>query len=212
MTVLLLLLLACGGGTDEPQVTEYIVVRGDSLSVIAHNHGVTVDQLRAWNDLDGDGLEIGQVIRIEVAIAAPASPAKAGGPRRAATSKSVPTEAGEAPLPSPRAKKCIPPPTGDGLADEGAVASAGLDRGRVKAGMDSIIGYTLRCVPPRSGTIETEITVGCNGLVSDVRVLDAGPYDAAVGACVQDTLKHGEFDAHQLPDGMTFRYPLVFNF
>ena len=44
--------------TPEP----YVVQKGDTLFVIARDHGVTVDDLRRWNGIDGDLIEVGQVL------------------------------------------------------------------------------------------------------------------------------------------------------
>ncbi len=46
------------GGGSEPSY--YTVVRGDTLYRIAREHGVTVRQLKQWNDLTGDTISIGQ--------------------------------------------------------------------------------------------------------------------------------------------------------
>lgn len=43
---------------------EYVVVKGDSLTKIAHNHGVTVDQLRIFNEMKNDRIVIGQVVKV----------------------------------------------------------------------------------------------------------------------------------------------------
>lgn len=43
---------------------EHVVVKGDSLTKIAHANGVTVDQLRIFNDLKNDRIVIGQVVKV----------------------------------------------------------------------------------------------------------------------------------------------------
>ena len=50
---------------DQARVT-YEVVRGDTLFVIAKQHGVTVDQLRSWNGIQGDLIEVGDQLTIYV--------------------------------------------------------------------------------------------------------------------------------------------------
>jgi len=40
------------------------VVKGDTLSVIAERHGVTVADLRNWNHLKNDNIRLGQSLRI----------------------------------------------------------------------------------------------------------------------------------------------------
>jgi N-acetylmuramoyl-L-alanine amidase len=43
---------------------EHIVARGESLSLIAQRHGVTVSALRSVNKLRGDTVHVGAVLRI----------------------------------------------------------------------------------------------------------------------------------------------------
>src|SRR5690606_11104658 len=43
----------------------YTVSKGDTLSVIAKKHDVTVAQLRDWNHLKNDNLKIGQVLHLD---------------------------------------------------------------------------------------------------------------------------------------------------
>ena len=47
-----------------PTTVLYRVRKGDTLYVIARRHGVTVDDLRAWNNLRGSALSIGTRLRI----------------------------------------------------------------------------------------------------------------------------------------------------
>lgn len=53
--------------------TRYTVRRGDTLSLIATRHGVTVAALRAANSLRGDHIQVGQVLTIPAAGASVAS-------------------------------------------------------------------------------------------------------------------------------------------
>ncbi|MDI1312340.1 LysM peptidoglycan-binding domain-containing protein [Prosthecobacter sp.] len=69
-----------------PAMLEHVVVKGDSLTVIARAHGVTVDQLRIFNDLKNDRIVLGKVVKvpgaddikamIEIAVAAEKAAAK----------------------------------------------------------------------------------------------------------------------------------------
>ncbi len=45
---------------------QYIVQAGDNLWSIANQHDVTVDELKAWNYLTGEALQVGQVLVIKV--------------------------------------------------------------------------------------------------------------------------------------------------
>ena len=46
------------------QAADYTVVGGDTLSKIARKHSVSVDDLRKWNHLRGDMLQVGQVLKL----------------------------------------------------------------------------------------------------------------------------------------------------
>lgn len=52
------------GGDKQSTQREYQVVSGDTLSVIASRHGVALNVLRQTNDIKGDKIRIGQVLRI----------------------------------------------------------------------------------------------------------------------------------------------------
>ena len=47
-----------------PTGNEYRIQSGDTLSAIAIRHGVPVSQLKQANDLNGDVIRVGQVLRI----------------------------------------------------------------------------------------------------------------------------------------------------
>ncbi len=63
--------------------TVYRVKRGDNLSTIAQRHGVTVGQIRNWNDLSGSTIRSGQRLTLYTDGSAPASASSA--PVRAAS-------------------------------------------------------------------------------------------------------------------------------
>ncbi len=72
---------------------EHVVVKGDSLTKIAHANGVTIDQLKIFNEMKNDRIVIGQVVKVPgendvkamIAAAAPAKePAKVEAPKKAA--------------------------------------------------------------------------------------------------------------------------------
>ncbi|WHZ19952.1 MAG: phosphate ABC transporter, substrate-binding protein PstS [Rhodanobacteraceae bacterium] len=46
------------------QAVDYTVASGDTLSKIAKKHSVSVDDLRKWNHLRGDMLQVGQVLKV----------------------------------------------------------------------------------------------------------------------------------------------------
>ncbi len=43
----------------------YTVVKGDTLSQIAHQHGISVTQLKNWNQINAHIIQVGQVLKIE---------------------------------------------------------------------------------------------------------------------------------------------------
>lgn len=52
--------------STEPQLLTHLVVEGDTLFKISRQFGVTVDELRAWNNLlPEEGIRTGQKLRIE---------------------------------------------------------------------------------------------------------------------------------------------------
>ena len=55
------LMMSCSDLFTESSI-EYTVKRGDTLSRIAKTHGVTVEELRMWNGISGDLIEVGQQI------------------------------------------------------------------------------------------------------------------------------------------------------
>ena len=61
----LIVLILLGGGLmlpsgDSEGGATAVVQRGDTLGKLAKTHGVTVQDLRALNDLDGDLIQVGQ--------------------------------------------------------------------------------------------------------------------------------------------------------
>lgn len=52
------------GGDKQTTQRHYQVVSGDTLSVIASRHGIALKVLRKTNDLKGDKIRVGQVLRI----------------------------------------------------------------------------------------------------------------------------------------------------
>ena len=48
----------------EPEVISYRVKSGDVLGTIARRHGVSVRDLRSWNNLRGDVIRVGQRLYI----------------------------------------------------------------------------------------------------------------------------------------------------
>lgn len=212
---------ACG--LFEPEHPTITVVKGDTLSKLARANGVTVAQLKEWNGLSSDTIEIGQVLVLKVNsptdAAAVAAPTPSRTPRRRAKGLTVrapdaaTSQAAAAPtFTMPAAKPCLAGPT-DVEGDEGMVASAGLSLEDVRASMNTFIQHTARCLPEGGvdGVLTLDFTVGCDGRVSALTVTDDGGLSGELSACVVETLRHAPFPAHDLPDGFPFTFPLRFS-
>ena len=103
------------------------------------------------------------------------------------------------------------------LTDEGGelVMSQGLGEDEIRTAMNAFLPNALRCVPDgwtTDGTIDTRVTVGCDGVVDSVEVLDGGGFPAEMVRCVKDTIGYAPFPAHDQPDGMVFDYPVRLSF
>ena len=218
--LLLLLTLLSGCGLFGDGATDYVVVKGDTLFVIARDHGVTVDQLRGWNDLQGDLIEIDQVLKIYASPPEPddANPSTVPGPRKrlAAATVRVENTPKEAPvLVMPDPKPCLGGPELDDLtAEEQMIGNSGLSTDQVREAMNRFVDNTLGCItgddtfPGES--LMMEITVACDGTVSRVVVTEAGDWSGQMSDCVTDVLRYAPFPAHDLPSGEVFQYPLRF--
>ena len=55
---------------DEPTRIVYRVRKGDTLFGIARRHGVSVENLRAWNRLRGSAIGVGDRLQIHTSLAA----------------------------------------------------------------------------------------------------------------------------------------------
>lgn len=209
---LCLVLASCGSADpppQEPPPIEYSVVRGDTLFLIAKAHGVTVDQLRVWNGIEGDLIEVGQVLRIHPGEpdASPAAKPRPRAPATRASGTSEPTG-----LRMPDEKPCLDPPTLAAGADHAMAASQGLSEAQVREAMNAFVHHTVQCLEgadtaPRE-VLDLEIRVACTGRVSEVQIRDPGDWPEPTARCVREVLRHTPFPAHDLPDGDSFLYPL----
>jgi hypothetical protein len=113
-------------------------------------------------------------------------------------------------LSMPAAKKCLAGPSdvaeGNGMT---MASNVGLSEPDIRSAMSRFVPKALGCVSgARSfdGTVETEITVGCDGRVTAVSIESNDGVPQAVAACLRDTLRYAPFPAHDMPDGYTFGY------
>jgi len=208
--VLALLLGACF--VSKPEPVRYVVVRGDTLGEIATAHGVTVDELRAWNDLEGDLIEVDQVLLIHTsgADASEAEPTRsASSARRPAA---APAPAAEQGLSMPEPKPCLDPPSmQDAQGEAEMIGSQGLSSAQVKAAFGAFAPRTTSCLPSGwtgSASPTFELLIGCDGLVRQVSVASPSGLPQPVLDCLTDRLRYAPFPAHDLPDGERARVPL----
>lgn len=191
---------------------EYTVERGDTLGRIAKHHGVTVDELRQWNGISGDLIEVGQVISIRIDAAPHVTPSAKKTTRPRSARKATPPQR-TTNLQMPAKRTCLAGPSLDALSDDepDIQGSAGLSLEQVRAPLASFLPKLGRCFEGAwpTATVDFEITVGCNGRVSRVVVLDSGGVGAETVECMRTTLSYVGFAAHDMPDGMTFRYPVT---
>jgi LysM repeat protein len=150
-----------------------IVRSGDTLGRLARKHDVSVADLRAWNDIDGDLIQVGDSLRIgpkppsmtvfarlrsrwrdpaptpEAVTVEPAPSVARTRTRAVAAPQSSPEEGDAprvwAPLSLPPAKPCLDPYAVGADGDRGVGRSIGLDPDQVRAGVDAFQAQTLRC-------------------------------------------------------------------
>ena len=187
---------ALNGGLDE-ELSEsvYSLSRNEQTE-----HGVSLGR----RSLSGEG-GTAETVDIERG-----SRTDSGGPR-------VPNVAVSAPnLRRPTAKRCLAGPNAADLnSDDGYLASEGLSIDQIRTAMNGFVRQTMACFPKGTRgnfTFSTEITVGCDGRVSDVWVASDGGLPGAVSQCIEQTLGYASFPAHALPDGMTFQYPIQYRY
>lgn len=207
MHLFLTLLLACA---PAPEPRTYTVVRGDTLGEIATAHGVTVAELKGWNGLTSDLIEVGQVLVLEGGHA-PEAPAKKPTTPRKKRAKPSGT-ASVSGLTRPAPEPCLEGPDGSALGERGAAASEGLTAGQVRSAIDAVVQHTTQCVtgdvPP--GQLQVRLVVGCDGLVDRATPVATDGWPDDVARCVADVLAHADFPAHALPDGDTVVVPVGF--
>ena len=115
-------------------------------------------------------------------------------------------------LAMPSAKTCAAA-AGEGVSDASGFSiggSVGLDADQIGEGVRGFQRQTLRCSDGRSasGTVVLDITVGCDGRVSDIEVASDQTGDSEFADCVARVMGYAPFDAHDMPDGVSFTVPL----
>ena len=113
----------------------------------------------------------------------------------------------------PKAKRCLGGPDMGALSDEqGMMTNTGLSSQQINKSMNKFFPQLTNCMPEvwPTASIEIDFNVGCNGLVSYVRIVKDDGLDFTIQDCIEDAFQYAEFPAHDLPDGMDFSYPIEF--
>jgi|GEM_PF-1510002 len=112
----------------------------------------------------------------------------------------------------PSSKRCL---SSDMAIDEeddfGMATSVGLSGEQIGSAVRSFQEQTLRCYDKAAdaeGTVQVELTVGCDGLVRAVELIDESVGDADFVACVVDVMGYTPFPAHDREGGVVFELPL----
>jgi hypothetical protein len=113
----------------------------------------------------------------------------------------------------PDAKRCLGGPEIGSLSDDhGMMTNNGLSSQQISKSMNKFFPQLSSCMPDvwPTANIEIDFNVGCNGLVSYVRIVRDDNLDFTIQECIEDAFQYAEFPAHDLPDGMDFSYPIQF--
>lgn len=209
MRGLFILFLTLGGCDllQSEDSVEYTVVRGDTLTRIAQTHGVTVQQLQVWNGLSTDRIEVGQTLLIRGAETAKPSTTVAAKPKPRTPSLHSRSQR------LPKAKPCLKGPSLDDLDEDlpDVMSSAGLSMEQVRGPMRTAVAGLSDCIdgPWPDAVVDLSMSVGCNGRVVSVDVVDGGGVSLETLGCFKERLRYVGFPAHDMPDGFQFRYPLT---
>ncbi len=115
-------------------------------------------------------------------------------------------------LTMPEAKRCLEADLDlDADEDFGVSTSMGLSAAEIGEAVRAFQEQTLRCydeVADAAGSMQLELTVGCDGRVSDVILVEETIGEDAFVKCVADTMRYAPFPAHDRAEGAVFELPL----
>jgi len=202
----------------------YTVVSGDTLNEIGAKYGVSAEDIRQWNNISGDLIEVGQVLVVGVTIDVskeqnimPNSKRYTSKNRRFKSRKGdSPTADRVGDLVKPTPKPCMDLYDEDshssGEEATGATirASAGLSSQQIQDSMTRMFPKIERCVTDvwPTGQLVVDFLVKCDGTVAEARESSSHGLSEPFIDCSLKVLTYGDFPAHDLPDGMTFSYPI----
>jgi hypothetical protein len=116
-------------------------------------------------------------------------------------------------LPTPAAKRCLATSTADDLGESGMSGSRGLTTSQVRAALAPFARHTSACIPSgATGTWAASfgIAIGCDGRVSSAWTVESGGLPATVTSCIESTLRHAGFPAHDMPAGVDVTWPITY--
>lgn len=177
--------------------TPYEMVEGDTPARVAQRWGVSEVQVRNWNP-EVETASTGDLLYVFV-------------------------PPGTEPVPLPKATVAKPPrkharrsrckAQRTDAAEGEIVAAEGLSQGQIQAVVAKRLPRTLSCLPAGlNGEYQmiVEITVGCDGRVTNTYTVGAGALSPSTTRCVEKVFRGARFPAHDMPDGQSFQYPLTF--
>lgn len=146
--------------------TVYRVRRGDNLGAIATRYGVTVGQIRSWNNLRGSNIRVGQRLNIYTS--------GADAPETASAAPAPATETAAAPAP------------------EATVTRHTVRRGENLSGIASRYGVTVEDIRSWNNLSGNNIQAGQRLVVNGERVSGSAPARSAPAARTTYTVRRGD--------------------
>jgi hypothetical protein len=115
-------------------------------------------------------------------------------------------------LTMPGAKRCLSADLDvDADEDFGMATSVGLSGQEIGEAVRAFQEQTLRCYDKAAdaeGTVQVELTVGCDGRVQAVELVEETVGAPEFVACVVDVMRYAPFPAHDRQGGVVFELPL----
>lgn len=111
-------------------------------------------------------------------------------------------------IPTGLAVELPPPPDGlqltapsPAMCRRAAGAPLGLPHSAITQGMSEMTTPLQTCFGEAQETLETTLTIGCDGLVREVEAYDGSMLDPITIACIMDVLHYASFAPHDAPEG-----------
>ena len=91
------------------------------------------------------------------------------------------------------------------------VSPNGLSYAQVKTALNGVIQTALYCGQPEGMSavyLTFDLTVGCDGVISEIETIDDGGAPEDYVRCVSDVIVKADFPAHDQEGGMLVTYPV----